>query len=256
MIRATTVDPIEALKNEPRVGAAALGVQSAILVTQLALSATVVILGALFIRSFWMLASVPIGADVDRVLLVRLDPQRSRVEPSGRANLYERYREAAASAPGVANAGVSFTIPLGGLIWTSGIEVNESSQFLPADRTVLLNWVSPQWFATMGIPIIAGRDFSLTDRSGSPPVAIVNDTFVRRLLPNSRNVLGLAITRIAFDDTKHAAQIVGVVGDVLYQSPRDPSRPTMYLPQCRPRLTVCRCTQAWSFDLRQEIRRH
>jgi hypothetical protein len=87
--------------------------------------------------------------------------------------------------------------------------------------------MSPKWFETMGITLRIGRDFSDRDRVGSPPVAIVNESFVRRYLLGQQPI-GQTL-RVQSDD-RPRCEIVGVVSDTVYTSPRDGMEPTVYVP--------------------------
>src|SRR5262249_41365825 len=87
--------------------------------------------------------------------------------------------------------------------------------------------ISPKWFDTMGITLRSGRDFSDRDRVGSPPVAIVNEAFARRYLPGQQPI-GQTL-RVQSDDGPRY-EIVGVVSDAVYTSPRDGMEPTVYVP--------------------------
>jgi putative ABC transport system permease protein len=90
-----------------------------------------------------------------------------------------------------------------------------------------LNATTPGWFATMGTPLRSGRDFNAADRVGSSPVAIVNEAFVRQYLPGAQ-ALGQRV-RLGFDaNTRY--EIVGVVGDAVYATPREGMVATMYVP--------------------------
>src|SRR5262249_15276817 len=89
------------------------------------------------------------------------------------------------------------------------------------------NATTPGWFETMGIPLRSGRDFSDRDRVGSPPVAIVNEAFVRRYLPGQQPI-GQTL-RVDSDDGPRY-EIVGVAADAVYTMPRDGMLPTMYVP--------------------------
>ena len=92
--------------------------------------------------------------------------------------------------------------------------------------TLWLNGTTPGWFETMGIPLRSGRDFEAGDRVGSRPVAIVNGTFVRRFLPGEQPI-GQSV-RLGFEpDTRY--EIVGVVGDTVYTTPREGMLATMYV---------------------------
>src|SRR4029453_9914470 len=89
-----------------------------------------------------------------------------------------------------------------------------------------LNATTPGWFDSMGIPLRSGRDFEAGDREGSRPVAIVNETFVRRFLPAGQPI-GRSV-RLGFAaDIRY--EIVGVVGDTVYTTPREGMLATMYV---------------------------
>ena len=100
---------------------------------------------------------------------------------------------------------------------------------LPEDNRnrVWRNATTPGWFETMGIPLRSGRDFNDGDRVSSPPVAIVNEAFVRRYL-SGQQPIGQTL-RVESDDGPRY-EIVGVVADAIYTAPRDGMLPTMYEP--------------------------
>ena len=99
---------------------------------------------------------------------------------------------------------------------------------LPEDNRnrVWRNAITPGWFETMGIPLVNGRDFNDRDRVGIPPVAVVNEAFVRRYLP-SQQVIGQTLRVDA--DTGPRYEIVGVVADAVYTTPRAGMLPTLYV---------------------------
>jgi hypothetical protein len=98
------------------------------------------------------------------------------------------------------------------------------------DRVAWVNAVTPGWFATYGTARLAGRDFSDRDRAGSPPVAIVNEAFARRFL-GGRSPLGRVAQREGPPGKPvPPVEIVGLVRDTVYRSPRDPMEPILYLP--------------------------
>jgi hypothetical protein len=90
-----------------------------------------------------------------------------------------------------------------------------------------LYFISPGWFSTFGTPIVAGRDLSDRDRQAAPPVVVVNQAFARRFL-NGASPLGHTISNDS-GPTPHPPEIVGVAGDAVYESLRDPVPPTMYM---------------------------
>lgn len=228
--RAARVDPGESLKEQGRtlIRGSRLGTDNLLVVAQVTLSLILVVAPILFIRSFTALANLPLGFERDRVLLVRVDTRHSASESAGPIARYERVLEAAASAPGVASAGLSIAMPITGLALTAVIELPDGPSLSERDRTVYKNLVSPNWFRTLGTRFIAGRDFDAHDRAGGPGVAIVNEAFTRRFMKGEsplgrtvREVLGAKVPPL---------EIVGLVADAVYRMVREPVPPTIYLP--------------------------
>jgi len=96
--------------------------------------------------------------------------------------------------------------------------------------------ITPNWFAAFGTRLIAGRDFDDRDRLGSPPVAIVNETFAGRFLQGA-NPLGRRIRdpSSAPGETRPGIEVVGIVWDATYLSLRAAVPPTMYVPLAQQR---------------------
>lgn len=232
-LRASTVSPFEALKEHGRgtAGEKRLGLGSGLVIAQVVLSVMLVVAAGLFVRSFTSLAGRSLGFDPDHVLLVNVNAQRVTVDPAQRLTRFERVGEALRVVPGVANVALSIVTPVqgGGILNT--IEVSNGISVPPTLLGGLANtWanvVSPEWFRTVGIPLLAGRDFTPRDRQGAPTVVIVNQAVVRAFL-NGASPLGHTLIHVPFRD--QPMEIVGVVGDAAYGSLRDASAPTIYMP--------------------------
>ncbi|HKW02409.1 MAG TPA: ABC transporter permease, partial [Vicinamibacterales bacterium] len=214
-VRAMRVVPVEALQDRAR-GTSARGVRSishALVGIQVAFSMVLVTAMALFVGTLSKLASVPLGMDVDRVLVVDVDP----VAGSSTQNAID----AIANAPGVTRAAASVWTPFG---TGGGVLTNARGQnALPG---VAFNLVSPGWFEVYGIRLTAGRSFDASDTATSAHVAIVNDTLARTLSSDGRSV-GKTVTIGPCQN----CEVVGVVGDAVYgRSLRDAPPPTVYLP--------------------------
>jgi predicted permease len=98
------------------------------------------------------------------------------------------------------------------------------------ERVSYVNYVSPDWFATFGTPLLAGRDVEPRDRQGSPPVVIVNEAFARKFM-NGESPLGRTVRFGERPGTEPPLlEIVGLARDAVYRSLRDPVPPTMYMP--------------------------
>jgi hypothetical protein len=132
----------------------------------------------------------------------------------------------------VADAALSFVVPGGATVFRTPVQVSGAAELAPQDRVIAGNIVSAGWSETFSTPAMSGRPISDADRPGAPKVAVVNEAFVRRFLPN-QNPLGHIIT---FEPPSPRAgrtvvvEIAGIVPDVVYRLLREPVGPTMYLP--------------------------
>jgi ABC-type antimicrobial peptide transport system permease subunit len=149
--------------------------------------------------------------------------------------LYERARAAALAVPGVANAGVSHLTPLGGGGFTPGVAIESDAGAtinIDANGEIFGNLISAGWLDTFGTRVIDGRDFTTADRLGAQRVAIVNQSFVTKLFGGNRP-LGRTITIYPGTSRALKMEIVGVVEDALYSSPRDAMPATWYAPMAQ-----------------------
>jgi predicted permease len=148
----------------------------------------------------------------------------ARIDEVRRPELFRALLEAAASVPGVTNAALSEVTPLGRK-WNNLVELPDGPPMPASERVTYFNMVTRGWFQTYGTPMLAGRDFTSADTAAAPPVAIVNEAFARRYT-GGRNPVGTRV-RQPFNVER---QIVGYVGDAVYDSWRDPVPPTLYIP--------------------------
>ena len=232
-VRAARVGLDDSLKSSGRAPGAGRGrLGQPLVAAQVALSLVLVVAAGLFVRTFSLLATRSLGFDRDRVLIVSIDREvrRSGVPPEGRVALFERARDAVAAVPGVAEAAVSTLTPVSGMGWNDAVEVPGGPELAGRDRLVWFNAVTPRWFGTYGTAVLAGRDFDTRDRAGAPPVAIVNQAFVRKHLGGAA-ALGRTVRREGRPDrASPALEIVGVVQDAAYRSMREELPPTVYVP--------------------------
>ncbi len=205
----TSVNP--ALKQVRAAGHRHLG--RLLVVAQLAISMMLLVGASLFIRSLVKLYSVDTGMSTGGVFLVDVTSKhpfpatRSREIQSA---ILARLRR----IPGVVAASAANMVPLGGGEWSREVLV-EGHAFRPGeDNTALMNAIAPSYFRVTGTPIRLGRDFEERDESSANDVAIVNESFVRELLPG-RQPLGKHITC-----NKVTYEIIGVVRDTKYQNLR------------------------------------
>ena len=226
------IAPHDALKEHGRVviGGRRIGLRQASVVVQVAMSLTLVVTAGLLTRSFVRLATRDAGFDRHGVLVVgaRVDRNAIAGEPA-RLALFERFTRAVSAVPGVASAAASYTTPTASAGWNTEVSVPAGSPLTRRQRTSWVNIVSPGWFGTIGLPLVAGRDFDDRDRAGAPPVAIVNRTFERRFL-QGKPTPGSIVTLAERGAAGPRYEVVGVVEDIVYRSLRSPMEPIMYFP--------------------------
>ena len=236
-VRAGGAAPMDALKDRGT-GSAGRGasgthggVSSALVVAQVALSLVLVAGAGLFVRTFARLAATPLGFDVDRVLVANINATRSTVPSAARFDLYQRIADTVSEVPGISYAAGSLITPVTGDNWWTPLEVPGAPDLSEADRRTDINIVTPRWFATYGMRVVAGRDFDARDRAHAERVAIVNEEFAARFFPGRQAVGGLVAFPATANVTSHEPRtIVGVVTDAVYRSLREPKRPALYEP--------------------------
>ena len=233
-LRASRVDPGEAMKDQGRTiaGERHRMLGQPLIVLQVALSLVLLVGAGLFIRTFVTLTHQNFGFDPDRLLILGVDVQRTGVLPEDRPALYARIEAAVRRVPGVANAAISMIRPVSGMGWNNMVEVPGGRALAGRDKSVWLNGVSPTWFATYRVPLIAGRGFAESDRSGAPPVAIVNRAFATKFLGDA-NPIGRVVRRVGMMEhgkAKPDLQIVGVVETTPYNQLRESGPAIVYMP--------------------------
>jgi putative ABC transport system permease protein len=234
-LRATHVAPIDALTAHGRgaCGDARAHVSNALLVAQVAVSLLLVVAAGLFVRTFARLNGVSLGLDRDRVLSVMVTAPT--VHAVDRNPFYHRLVRAAAAVPGVAQAGGSRNPPLTFFYAPSIVVTVPGTEPRPNAETMSnMIDITPGWLAAYGTPILAGRDIDDRDTKTAEPVMLVNEAFVRRFSPG-QNMIGTTLALTAHnppygDIALGSKTIVGVVGDAVYGSIREPIQPTIYYP--------------------------
>jgi len=233
-IRASAVAPLDGLKEHGR-GTDPGGrgrFPDALVVAQIALSVVLVVAAGLFAHTLRSLATRDVGFARDRVLLARVDSRQAVRDPLDRIALYERVRTAVHDTPGVEYVAVSSMTPVSNLVMDPPIYVSGGRDLPLAERRVYSNTITADWFRAYGIPLIAGRELTESDRAGSEPVAVVNQAFAARFLDGA-NPIDHFITLpgvLVQPQPNIPVRIVGVVANAVYVSLREAPQATMYLP--------------------------
>jgi predicted permease len=158
---------------------------------------------------------------------------RSRVAPNERVPLFDRALQAVQALPGVERAAVSFVTLVSGQTWNNRIEVIGEPLLPEKESTTYINYLSPGWFATLGTPLLEGRDVTAHDAAGGQTIALVNQAFAKKFL-GGRSPVGRVLRNSRSADPKSPErEVVGLVGDAVYRSLREPIPPTTYLPMAQ-----------------------
>jgi predicted permease len=185
-----------------------------IVALQMALCVVLLVGGALLIRSLRNLENTPLGMRVDGLVVFGVKPNIKSL-PQGVA-LYRNLMGNLRSLPGVESVTVMAMRLGAGWSNNSNMSVDGKLPDGPngASGTVRQNDAGPDFFTTLGVPILAGRDFADTDTASSPHVGIINEQFAQRFLPNL-NPLGHTI---GTTDGRYQMTIIGVVKDHKFRS--------------------------------------
>ena len=193
---------------------------------QIALSLTLLVVAGLFFVSLANVSRVDLGLNPTSLATFSVSPEPSRYSPEQSELLYLRIREALEAEPGIHGASAADVPILANGGWNlgmtlSGVEVPEE-----VDNGVLMNSIRPGLLGVLQLPLLSGRDFTESDTEDSPPVAIVNESFLRRFgLGSPQSAVGRYI-RFTFLDIP--IEIVGVAADAKYRSVKGPIEPTFY----------------------------
>ena len=194
-----------------------------LVVAQVAISMTLLVGASLFLRTLVKLSTIDTGIQTGGVLTFSIT-QRDRLREERGLQLQAAIVERLRSLPGVVSAAAADMLPLDGGLWSKSVKV-EGYTFGPGeDEDAAFNAVSPGFFAVTGTPLLAGRDFDGRDEATAPPVALVNEAFVRSLF-GGRSPIGKHITT-----GRRTYEVVGVVKDARYENLRKPAPRTVYVP--------------------------
>src|SRR5262245_7085954 len=226
----------DVLKEGGRSGAASGRhfLRNSLVVGQVALSLILLAGAGLLIMSFMKLQGVDPGFKSERILTMRISlPSASYSQPEMVRTFFRNLRERVLSLPGVNTAGLVSVLPLSGQ--NSSGTVTVATQAVPSDKTTPeadQRLVTPGFFETLEIQLLAGRTFDERDTESSAPVAIVDESMAKTYWPGD-SALGKQIKRGGRQSSTPWTTIVGVVRHVRYRTLESPSRVEVYWPHAQ-----------------------
>ena len=208
------------------------GLRQTLVIAQVAFSLVLLVGAGLFLRTLTNLRGVSPGFPDERLIGFELNPWLSGYTAEQSKDFYQRLTENLRSIPGVQSVGLAAVRIMDGSEWDSGLTVEGYSPSRPDDHPqAYMNKISPNYFATLGVAFVAGRDFTPQDgiplkkspgqdEEESATAVIINETFARRYFAG-RNPIGLHLGFGTDPGTKTNMEIIGVVQDTKYTGLRD-----------------------------------
>jgi putative ABC transport system permease protein len=219
---AARVDVSTALKGRRHGSAQDTRLRSTLVVIEIALALMLFVSAGLLMRTFTSMMEWDPGFQREGLMTTWL------LAPPGKrataVDTLERARDAVASAPGIRGAGLSSTPPLFGGDGSDAISIEGAPPIDPAVAPVAWFDISPEYFDTLGLPMVKGRGFTAADAAGAPNVAIVNQTLAKRFFAAS-DPIGRRVKV-----STQTSEIVGVVADVKSYRRDQPTPPEIYWP--------------------------
>ncbi len=185
-------------------------------IAQVAFSLVLLMSAALFVTSLHNMLIRNLGYDASHLLLITVNPQAAGYKGASAASIYETVRERLAGVPGVRSVTLSNHGLFGG---DSGdhLSIEGSLEKNPDKLVSLWTEVGANYFSTLRIPLLRGREIDASDAARHAPVCVINESFLRRFFPN-QDALGMHITD-EYPTTRETFEIVGVVADSIEHSP-------------------------------------
>jgi predicted permease len=219
---------IPALKEES--GTVSVGghvrLRKGLVIAQVALSLLLLVGAGLFARSLWNLRALDPGFRVEALTTFSVDPALSGYTAERSVHFYERLQERLRAIPGVIAVSMAAIVPLTDSMWMSTVNVEGYRRKEGEDVNPQVNSVGPGYFRTMGIPLVAGRDFTLADGPKAPKVAVVNEKMAQYFW-GKENPIG---RRFGWGDDEPDIEVVGVVRDGKQASLKDEVARLIYVP--------------------------
>ncbi len=230
-LHSTRPDLISALKGQsgqPSGARSASRFRTSLATAQIALSMALLVSAGLFTRSLANVSRVDLGLKADNVIMFQISPVLNGYKPEQTRQLFERVEDELAALPGITGV-TSSTVPLlSGSNWGNDVAVEGFTNGPDIDDNSRFNEVGPGYFSTLGIPLIAGRDFTRGDALTAPQVAIVNEAFAKKF-NLGRDAVGKRMSNKG-GGTPLTMEIVGMVKNAKYSDVKREIPPIFFIP--------------------------
>jgi predicted permease len=214
--------------GQPGGGKSAKWFRASLATVQIAISMALLVCAGLFTKSLVNVSRVELGMNVEHLATFGVSPQMNGYSPERSKQVFERLEDDLIAQPGVTDISASLVPALGGSNWGSSVSVEGFKAGPDTDTHSNYNEVGTGYFRTMGIRLLAGREFTRSDNLGGPKVAVVNEAFARKFNLGTTAV-GKRIGTGGPND-KLDTEIVGLVKDAKYSEVKDEIPPLFFRP--------------------------
>ena len=230
-IHSTRPDLATTLKGtagQPSGARSAARFRTALVVGQMALSMALLASAGLFTKSLFNVSRVDLGLEIDHLVTFSISPELNGYSAEKSKAIFETIEDELMALPGVTGVTGSLVPLLAGSNWGTDVSVQGFKSGPDVDSNSRFNEVAPDYFSTLGIPLLSGREFTRADRLGAAKVAIVNEAFAKKF-ELGRNAVGTLMKRSGSDGPMDI-EIVGLVQDAKYSEVKDAIPPLFFMP--------------------------
>jgi putative ABC transport system permease protein len=208
-------------------------VRRALVVAEIAVTVVLLVGAGLLARSFAGLQRVDSGFEVQNLLVLRVAPDVTRYREARVIDYYRRVLEAIGEVPGVASVAAVTVLPMSTIgsdfyrpYWLDGAPPDGN-----AAANANVRMATPGYFATLGLPLVAGREFSAQDTVDAPRVIIINESLARTTW-KGQDPIGRTLI-LDYQGGQYSRQVVGIVRDARYKGPRSEPAPEIFIPHAQ-----------------------
>ena len=225
--RPDLISTLRANTGQPSGARSAARFRTVLVTAQIGLSMMLLVSAGLFVRSLMNVSRTDLGLEAGNVVTFTISPRLSGYEPERSMALFEEMEVELATVPGVDAVTAGLVGLLRGNNWGTSVDVQGFERTPDTDVHSNYNEVAPGYFSTLGVPLIAGREFTTMDVEGSGKVAVVNEAFAEKF-GLGREAIGSFIGISSNGELD--VEIVGLVQDAKYSEVRDEVPPVFFTP--------------------------
>ena len=197
---------------------------------QIGLSLLLLVCSGLFVRTLQNLRDVHVGFATDHLITFGLEPNLAGYGKDAVIPVHRRILERLAALPGVASVGATDDAELADNGESGNISVQGYTPAEGENMNAERPYVTPDYFATLKVPLLAGRAFTDADDATRSPVTIVNEALAKRFFGSPQNAIGHRLAHGGGDKVKYDIEIVGVVRDYIHRNVRGTVKMAVYQP--------------------------